>query len=117
MSGNVAAVQAHIERFNTAVREGDFAPVTAHFADDAELVFEGVPVGPFRGRDAITAAYAEQPPDDEVRLLDVVDDGNPTVVRYAWAADPECVAGRMIITWRGAEVERLLVTFDPAGQA
>ncbi len=113
MSANVAAVQAHVERFNTAVREGDFAPVTAHFTDDAELVFDGVPAGPFRGRDAITTAYAEAPPDDEIRLLETVDDGNPTVVRYAWSAAPERAAGRMAITWRGAEIERLLVTFDP----
>ena len=112
MSGNVAAVRAHVERFNTAVREGDFAPVIAHFTDDAELVFEGVPVGPFRGRDAITAAYADAPPDDEIRLLETIDDGNPTVVRYAWAAEAERAAGRMTLTWRGAEIERLVVTFD-----
>ena len=113
MSADVAATRAHVDRFNTAVREGDFAPVTAHFTDDAELVFEGVPVGPFRGRDAITAAYADAPPDDEIRLLETIDDGNPTVVRYAWAADPERAAGRMTLSWRGAEIERLVVSFEP----
>ena len=40
------------------------------FTEDAELL-EGIPVGPFRGREAIAAAYRAQPPDDEIELLDV----------------------------------------------
>ena len=111
---HVAAMAAHVARFNAGIRNGDFAPMTAHFTDDAELVFEGVPAGPFRGRAAITAAYAAQPPDDEIDVLDVVTGGNPTVVRYAWRAHPSTVAGLMLITWRDGQIARLVVTFDPA---
>ena len=39
------------------------------FAEDAELAFEGVPVGPFRGKPAIAQAYLDQPPDDEIVIL------------------------------------------------
>ena len=60
---------AHVERFNEAVRSGDYAPMLEAFAPDAEMVFEGVPAGPFVGREAIAAAYAAQPPTDEVLLL------------------------------------------------
>ena len=46
---------------NEAVRSGDYAPMLAAFAPDAEMAFEGVAIGPFVGRDAIAAAYAAQP--------------------------------------------------------
>ena len=39
------------------------------FADDAELAFEGVAVGPFLGKPAIAQAYVDRPPDDEIVIL------------------------------------------------
>jgi hypothetical protein len=58
----MSLLEQHVARFNEGVRSGDFTPMVAAFAEDAELHFEGVPVGPFVGRDAIDAAYREQPP-------------------------------------------------------
>jgi steroid Delta-isomerase len=106
-------VRAHVERFNAAVRSGDFAPmVQESFADDAELAFEGVPVGPFRGKAAIARAYAEQPPDDEVAILRTNESGaEMVVVDYAWLAAPKKRAGSMIFRLRGDKIDRLLVTF------
>jgi steroid Delta-isomerase len=101
----VSLLEDHVERFNEGVRTGDFSRMVSAFADEAELVFEGIPVGPFSGRDAIAAAYAEQPPDDEIVLLDA--DGN-----YAWARDPETPAGRMFLTEREGEIERLVIRYD-----
>ena len=40
-------LEAHVERFNEAVRSGDYAPMLEGFAPDAEMAFEGVPAGPF----------------------------------------------------------------------
>jgi steroid Delta-isomerase len=103
---------AHLERFNEGVRSGDFGPMLAAFAADAELVFEGVPVGPFVGREAIAEAYARQPPTDEVRLL-----GPPRVENgalaadYAWAAEGRR-AGRMILTSHDGAIVRLVITFE-----
>ena len=51
----------HIALFTDGVRTGDFSPMTAWFTDDAELVFENIPVGPFHCRDAVAAAYASHP--------------------------------------------------------
>lgn len=108
----VALLQAHVRRFNEAVGSQDFGALVAGFAPDAEMVFEGVPVGPFVGRDAIAEAYARQPPDDEVRLL-----GEPRVDRervasdYAWAAEPRR-AGRMIMSIRDGSIVRLVVTLE-----
>jgi SnoaL-like domain len=70
-------LQRHVARFNRGVRTGDFGPMVEAFSDDGELVFVGIPVGPFVGREAIREAYRAQPPDDEIVLLD--GDGS-----YAW---------------------------------
>jgi steroid delta-isomerase len=94
------------------VRSGDFGPMLEQFADDAELAFEGVPVGPFRGKPAIAGAYAEQPPDDEIVILRTRESGEDLVVAdYAWRADPVARAGSLILRLRGAEIDRLVVTF------
>src|SRR5437868_4220627 len=71
----------YVARFNEGVRTGDWSRLLELVTDDCELEFVGIPVGPFHGRDAIAAAYREQPPDDEIVLLD----GGP---RYAWAGEP-----------------------------
>ena len=39
------------------VRTGDFEPMVAAFTHDGELRFEGIPVGPFVGWDAIARRY------------------------------------------------------------
>jgi len=57
-------LEEHVRRFNEGVRTGDFTHMAAGFTEDAEMHFEGAPAGPFIGRDAIQAAYREQPPDD-----------------------------------------------------
>lgn len=106
-------VRAHVERFNAGVRSGDFGPMVEEgFADNAELAFEGVPVGPFRGKEAIAHAYAEQPPDDEVAILRTNQQGDEmVVVDYAWLAAPKERAGSMIFRLKGDRIDRLLVTF------
>lgn len=98
-------LEEHVERFNAGVRTGDFGPMVAAFAEDAELAFEGIPVGPFAGREAIAAAYAAQPPDDEIVLLDP--DGT-----YAWATEPAVPAGRMFLTERDGRIARLVIRYD-----
>lgn len=103
----------HVELFNQGVRSGDFAPMLEHFTEDAELVFEGVPARPFYGKETIAAAYASNPPDDEVDVLssEQRDDGT-IVARYAWRADGVRPSGRMIFTLRDEQIARLVVTFD-----
>ena len=107
-----ALLAVHVERFNEGIRSGDFGPMLSGFATDAELRFEGVPVGPFVGRDAIAEAYRTQPPTDEVRLLGAprVEDG-ALVVDYAWASEGTR-AGRMLRTARDVAIARLVVTFE-----
>jgi steroid Delta-isomerase len=107
----VSLLEEHIERFNQGVRSGDFTPMVAAFAEDAELHFEGVPVGPFIGRDAIDAAYREQPPDDEIEILGSEERDGVFVGRYAWLRDEGRQAGEMLLTPRDDEIQKLVVTF------
>ena len=102
----------HVERFNAAVRSGDFGAMVAHYDDDAELVFAGVPVGPFHGRDAIAEAYRTQPPDDEILLLDEREEGDELVGGYAWTREPDVRAGELRLTVRDGRTQRLVVSFD-----
>src|SRR5687767_10552133 len=109
---NEELLQSHVERFNEGVRSGDFSRMLEQFTEDAELAFEGVPVGPFRGKPAIAQAYADQPPDDEIVILRTRESGDDFVVAdYAWRAEPAARAGSMILRLREAEIDRLLVTF------
>jgi steroid Delta-isomerase len=101
----LSLLEEHVERFNAGVCSGDFGPMVAAFAEDAELVFEGIPVGPFSGREAIGAAYAARPPDDEILLLD--EDGT-----YAWATEPAVPAGQMFLTEHDGEIARLVIRYD-----
>ena len=112
LTGAVRLLHDHLLRFNEGVRTGDWEPMLERFADDAELVFDGVPAGPFLGRQTIAAAYAEQPPDDQIVTLRVEETDGEVTAHYAWRAAPAQVAGRLVLTPRGDEIARLLVTFE-----
>jgi steroid Delta-isomerase len=109
---SVQLLHQHVDRFNHAVRAGEWEEMVSYFTDDAELRFEGVPAGPFEGREAIARAYREQPPDDEVVILDADQMDDETVAGYAWAANPERRAGEMRLTERDGRIARLVVTFE-----
>jgi hypothetical protein len=82
----------------------------APFADDAEVRFENAPAGPFVGLDAIRAAYREQPPDEEIRLLGVQDDGERVVTAaFAWVGGG---TGRLVLEHERGLVKTLTVVFD-----
>ena len=105
-------LESHVARFNDGVRTGDWEPMLARFADDAELRFENVPAGPFHGLDEIRRAYREQPPDDELRVLEQRRADGRIEARYAWLAEPDVAAGEMILTAENGSIRRLVVTFD-----
>jgi hypothetical protein len=101
----------HAARFNEAVVSGDWAGFAERFALDAQLRFVAVPVPEARGRNAIRATYEAQPPDETLRVLDVVGDpvaDDVDVVRFAWASGER---GTMRIRWQHELVAELEVSF------
>ena len=104
-------MESHVARFNEGVRTGDWEPMLARFAEDAELRFENVPAGPLVGLDEIRNAYREQPPDDEIRLLGIQDDEDERRVTaaFAWARGG---TGRLVLEHERGAISRLLVIFD-----
>jgi len=107
----VSLLGDHVRRFNEGVRTRDFEPMADGFTEDAEMHFEGVPVGPFVGRDAIAAAYRDQPPDDEIEILAQTERDGMVVARYAWLRDHGKQAGEMRLTRQDGRIKKLVVTF------
>lgn len=108
----MSAIDAYIAAHNAAVRSGDWYAFADWFTDDAEVRFEGVLVGPFRGRDEIRRAYEERPPDDEVEVRNVRDDGDRTTADYGWRGDAGVRAGELRIAWEGDRIRELVITFE-----
>jgi hypothetical protein len=94
----------YLARFNNGVRSGDWSQLLELLTDDCALEFDGIPVGPFHGKDAIARAYEQQPPDDEVVDLDGV--------AYAWASDPTQRAGELHLDERDGKVARIHVLYE-----
>ncbi len=105
-------LKRHTHLFNYGVLSGDFSPMLSHFKPNAELIFEGVPVGPFKGKPAITAAYAAQPPTDEIEILKVSENLSSVTADYAWRKTPDERAGQMIITFDGEQIARLIIIYS-----
>jgi drug/metabolite transporter (DMT)-like permease len=112
-SGPVSGLlDEHVARFNAGVRTGDWGAMVERFGEEAEMEFRGIPVGPFVGRAAIAEAYREQPPDDELRVLEQRQVDGRIEARYAWLAEPDVAAGELFLTPDNGEIARLVVTFD-----
>jgi hypothetical protein len=104
-------MESHVARFNEGVRSGDWEPMLASFADDAELHFENVPAGPFVGLDEIRRGYLLQPPDDQIQLLGIQDEEQDRRVTaaFAWGRGG---TGRLVLEHDRGAITRLAVIFD-----
>jgi hypothetical protein len=101
----VALIDGHVDRFNEGVRTGDWSRMVELLTDDASLEFEGIPVGPFHGREAIREAYTRQPPADEIVILD----GGPA---YAWSREPAERAGELHLEERDGRIAAIRVVYE-----
>lgn len=99
----------HVARFNTAVTTGDWAVFLAALHPDAVMAFIGPPAGPFRGREAIAAAYAAQPPDDTIEIHGVRSDGSRDVITFAWSRGG---TGTLTLLRRDGLVAEMTIAFD-----
>ena len=105
-------VERHVAAFGESVATGRWPAFAERFAEDAEMVFVGVPAGPFRGRAAIAAAYVEDPPAEPLELTGpvAVEDGD-AVAPFRWVETGGTGTMRLRFDSAGL-VERLVVAFD-----
>jgi len=106
--GAVDRVSAHVEAFNAAVSDGDWADFARRFTVDAVMRFPQLPVPDAVGREAIAAAYSRQPPTDTMIAATVRSVGDRDEVDFTWSAGG---AGTMLLTWAGEQVHALDIRF------
>jgi steroid Delta-isomerase len=102
----------HVRLFNEGVQTGNFGPMLAHFAPDAALFFEGIPVGPFHGREAIAEAYSVSPPTDQIIPHEASEHDNIITAPFAWASEPEGHGGTMLLEMIGDTIQTLTVRYS-----
>lgn len=74
------------------------------------MTFDDVPIGPFRGRDAIRQGYAAQPPTDTMTTRSIERTApDAATIRFDWDAGG---SGSMRLIWRDGQVLDLAVAFD-----
>jgi len=105
-------VERHVSAFGDAVASGRWTAFADHFAEDAEMEFVGVPVGPLRGRAAIAAAYEADPPLEALELTGpVTTESHEAIAPFRWADSGGTGTMRLRFGTTGS-VERLVVEFD-----
>jgi hypothetical protein len=78
----------HAALFNQGVRTGDFSAWLSTFAPDASLTFDGLPIPPAHGRDAIAAVYSGHPPSSPMRVVATAAKGDTVIGEFIWIAAP-----------------------------
>jgi hypothetical protein len=104
---------AYIAAFNAAVEAGDYADFLRRLTDDAVVRFENVPgvgVLEYDGRPSYTAAYEQQPPDDQMDIAGPVEqDGAQALIPFAWRRDGR--RGTILLTLDNDLISRMVVVF------
>lgn len=104
----------YVTTFNSSVASGDFTAVLDRFSDEAVLRFENVPPESstleFAGRRAYTAAYNDNPPDDQIDLTgEPTVDGAHLVGTFTWRRDGG--TGVLDLTVAGGLIQSMTVIF------
>ncbi|GLZ31734.1 hypothetical protein Lesp02_39220 [Lentzea sp. NBRC 105346] len=102
-------VDAHVHRFNNAVRHGDWEAFGSGFTADATVSIDYAPIPPMVGREAIVAGYRAAPPDDTITVLSTSADGDTVSVTFAWDTSPGEPAGTMDMRVTGGLISSLKV--------
>jgi hypothetical protein len=103
----------HVRRFNHGVRTADWRPMLQNFSPDGMIVFDGVRVGPFRGHDAIERGYREQPPDDTITVIEVLESTPERLIAsFAWDNRPGVRVGELRFALDGRQIQRLTIRLD-----
>jgi hypothetical protein len=100
-------LEEYVRRHDEGVRKGEFAPLAALFDVNASMLFVGVPLGPFYGRDAIHQAFREQPPSGELQIISL-DEGRDRTVRATFGSGTDR-EGSLTLTTRDGLIDQLVI--------
>ena len=101
----------HVRAVNATSRGEGADDLGAGITEDCVMRFEGIPVGPFEGREAVIAAYAQSPPGSEILVLDAALGPDGIAATYAWSHNPAKPAGRLTLTVRDGLVSAFTVDY------
>lgn len=105
----MTSAQAHVDAFNAAVTSGDWDEFMTRFHPDAVMTFEGVPAGPYVGREAIAEGYRTNPPTDTMTIRSVISEPGVERVDFTWSQGS---TGSMTIHRADNLITDLAVVFD-----
>lgn len=98
-----------VSLYNTGVRTRDFGGFLALLGEDSVFDFEGVPErGALTGKAAIAQHFADDPPDDEIRIARWKHSGAGIVAEFFWADIPEG-SGCLFVEPRDGFIDRLTI--------
>ena len=106
--GGERVVREYVERHNAGVRSGDYDALGQLFAPGAELRFEGIQLGPFRGREAIVEIFRTRGPSDELDLADLRTTPGIATAEFRWKRSGGR-AGRAHLEHDGARITHLRI--------
>lgn len=96
-----------VSLYNAGVRTRDFSGFLSLLDADAIFEFEGISErGPLEGKDEIAQRFADDPPDDPIRIKRWRHGTGQIVAEFAWADIPEG-GGCLFIEPRGGRVARI----------
>lgn len=98
-----------VSLYNTGVRTRDFSSFLDLLTDDAILDFEGTSDrGPLEGKAAIAQHFADDPPDDPIRVKRWKQRENDIVAEFGWSDIPEG-GGCLFVTPHEGRVSRITI--------
>ena len=101
----------HVSAFNHGVQTGDFSAMLSMYDRDAVVIFADPISTAYHGIDAIRAAYRHYPPQGTTHTRRIHVIGQTVSAEYILDADPDRIAGELILTFDGHQIIRKLVTF------
>ena len=104
-------LKSYVAMQNECVDEGkgDFEKVLILFHPDAELAFDGLSFGPFRGWESIRDALELGGPSDKMDVMEVAWSGERVLATYAWRKRPGAAAGTLSLEGADGLITRLVI--------
>jgi hypothetical protein len=108
--GVVARLEEYVEAHNKGRKTRSFAALASLFHREGELVFVGIPIGPFVGRERIEKAFVASPPSDDLVLFEPSEpETDVAECGYGWAESASVREGTLRLESEMGQIRRLTI--------